>query len=265
MHVMVKTIRTSETDVMPSATQRPWKKSSVVVSTKGRAETAANQNVNLFHRTNQTMLLFVSDDTETVMATSTASKSDDANRRAAATSLKSTTEKKLRSATLAASAHRVADSALGKYKVGTPLSIVATNLRDATPMQRVTAERQGVAARLVKELANEMEIPAIRMFKIIGVPKATAERKAEKNQAISGGGGQAALGLLNLLGIAQAIVADSTDERAKTFDVAKWLGRWIENPQPALGGRKPADLLDTPTGMDVVARLLGSLQSGAYQ
>ena len=160
---------------------------------------------------------------------------------------------------------RVADAAIGKYTVGTPLRAVATDLRDATPMQRVAAERQGVAARLVKEMASEMAIPAARMFKIIGVPKATAERKAEKNQTISGGGGQSALGVLNLLGIAHSIVAESTDERATHFDVAKWLGRWIEHPQPALGGRKPADLLDTPTGIEVVARLLGSLQSGAYQ
>jgi uncharacterized protein (DUF2384 family) len=32
-----------------------------------------------------------------------------------------------------------------------------------------------------------------------------------------------------------------------------------------LGGRRPADLLDTPTGVEVVARLLGSLESGAFQ
>lgn len=163
------------------------------------------------------------------------------------------------------STYEVADSALARYKVGMTIAAVATGLRDATPMQRVTAERQGVAARLVKELASEMAIPAVRMFKIIGVPKATAERKAEKNESIAGGGGQSALGVLNLLGIAQTIVAESTDEQAAQFDVAKWLGRWIEHPQPALGGRKPADLLDTPTGIEVVARLLGSLQSGAYQ
>ncbi|MEO7917323.1 MAG: antitoxin Xre/MbcA/ParS toxin-binding domain-containing protein [Dokdonella sp.] len=198
------------------------------------------------------------------MATSATAKYERVNLRDAGASAKIAISSKAR-ATKTAQANRAADSALGNYKAGTPLSIVATTLRDATPMQRVDAERQGVAARLVKEMASEMEIPAIRMFKIIGVPKATAERKAEKNQAIAGGGGQAALGLLNLLGIAQTIVADSTDERAEKFDVAKWLGRWIENPQPALGGRKPADLLDTPTGMDVVARMLGSLQSGAYQ
>ncbi len=161
--------------------------------------------------------------------------------------------------------YQVAESGLARYKVGTAIGAVAAGLRDATPMQRVAAERQGVAARLVKDLASEMAIPAVRMFKIIGVPKATAERKAEKNEAIAGGGGQSALGVLNLLGIAHAIVAESTNEQAAQFDVAKWLGRWIEHPQPALGGRKPADLLDTPTGIDVVARLLGSLQSGAYQ
>ncbi|HEY8707729.1 MAG TPA: antitoxin Xre/MbcA/ParS toxin-binding domain-containing protein [Burkholderiaceae bacterium] len=32
-----------------------------------------------------------------------------------------------------------------------------------------------------------------------------------------------------------------------------------------MGGRKPADLIDTPTGVEVVARLLGSIESGAYQ
>jgi uncharacterized protein (DUF2384 family) len=53
--------------------------------------------------------------------------------------------------------------------------------------------------------------------------------------------------------------------QAKGFDAAKWLGRWLEQPQPALGGRKAADLIDTPTGVEVVARLLGSIESGAYQ
>jgi uncharacterized protein (DUF2384 family) len=35
--------------------------------------------------------------------------------------------------------------------------------------------------------------------------------------------------------------------------------------QAGLGGRKPADLVDTPTGLAVVARLLGAVASGAYQ
>ena len=56
----------------------------------------------------------------------------------------------------------------------------------------------------------------------------------------------------------------STHPDAKTLDVAKWLGQWIGQPQPALGGQKPADLMDTPTGMAMVSCVLGALASGAY-
>jgi len=135
----------------------------------------------------------------------------------------------------------------------------------ATPLQLVEIERQGVLGSFIKDLSRRMEIPSSRIFTILGVPKATAEKKAAAGERVEGRGGQAAIGMVKLLGIAQEIVANSTASEAKTFDATKWLGRWIERPQPALGGRKPADLLDTPTGVELVARLLGSIESGAYQ
>ncbi|MET4727795.1 putative toxin-antitoxin system antitoxin component (TIGR02293 family) [Lysobacter enzymogenes] len=138
-------------------------------------------------------------------------------------------------------------------------------LREATPLQRVEAEREGVPARMVKHMASDMDLPAVRMFDILGIAKATAEAKAAQQAHITGASGQAALGLIQLLGIARDIVADSTDPAAADFDAARWLGQWIEQPQAALGGQRPADLLDTPTGLSVVARLLGALASGAYQ
>lgn len=138
-------------------------------------------------------------------------------------------------------------------------------LREATPLQRVEAEREGVPARMVKHMASDMDLSAVRMFDILGIAKATAEAKAAQQARITGASGQAALGLIQLLGIARDIVDDSTDPAAPEFDAARWLGQWIEQPQAALGGQRPADLLDTPTGLSVVARLLGSLASGAYQ
>ena len=135
----------------------------------------------------------------------------------------------------------------------------------ATLMQIVEIERFGVIGSLIKDLAKRMEIPSSRIFTILGIPKATAEMKAAGGKMVAGGGGQAAIGMVKLLGIAQKIVANSMATEAKSFDAAKWFGRWIERPQPSLGGRKPADLLDTPTGVEVVARLLGSIESGAYQ
>lgn len=135
----------------------------------------------------------------------------------------------------------------------------------ATPMQIVEIERQGVLGAFIKDLSKRMQVPTSRIFNILGVPKATAEKKAAAGELVSGSGGQAAVGMIKLLGIAQAIVENSTAVEAKHFDAARWLGQWIERPQPALGGRKPADLIDTPTGVEVVARLLGSIESGAYQ
>jgi putative toxin-antitoxin system antitoxin component (TIGR02293 family) len=135
----------------------------------------------------------------------------------------------------------------------------------ATPMQLVDAEREGVAGQFFKDISKRMDIPAARMFIMLGVPKATAEKKVAAGEAIKGSGGRAALGLARLLGIVNEIVENSTAEEAKNFDAARWLGQWLERPQPALGGRKPADLLDTAAGLEVVARLLGSIQSGTYQ
>lgn len=139
-----------------------------------------------------------------------------------------------------------------------------SSVHEAEPMQLIEAERSGVAGVFVKDLAKRMDIPAQRMFDILGVPKATAEKKVAAGELLAGNGGRAALGLARLLGIAQDIVAHSTAPEAEGFDAARWLGQWLERPQPSLGGRKPADLIDTPTGLAVVARLLGAIESGAY-
>lgn len=135
----------------------------------------------------------------------------------------------------------------------------------ATPLELVEIERQGVQGVVLKNLSRKMSVPISYMYKILGVPKATAEKKMGAGEFVTGSSGYAAIGMIRLLGIAQNMAEDSTAKVAEDFDASKWLGQWIELPQPALGGRKPADLIDTPTGIDIVARLLGAVESGAYQ
>jgi putative toxin-antitoxin system antitoxin component (TIGR02293 family) len=135
----------------------------------------------------------------------------------------------------------------------------------ATPIQLVEAERNGVDGRFLKDLSKRIDMPAARVFTMLGVPKATAEKKAMQGAIVSGSGGQAAIAVAKLLGKAKSIVENSTSPEAKDFDSAKWLGQWLERPQPALGGLKPADLIDTPTGVEIVTKLLGAIESGAYQ
>lgn len=138
-------------------------------------------------------------------------------------------------------------------------------IAEATPMQLVEVERHGVKGRFIKDFSRRIGVSAVRLYEILGVPKATVEKRSTEGTEITGAGGQAAVAMAKLLAKAQEIVGNSTSPAAKDFDAAKWLGQWIERPQPALGGRKPAELIGTPTGVEMVSRLLGAIESGAYQ
>lgn len=73
------------------------------------------------------------------------------------------------------------------------------------------------------------------------------------------------VGLAKLVGQVETMLDQSGDpELMKDFDARKWLARWIEEPIPALGGKRPADYMDTFEGQEMVSRLLSMMQTGAY-
>lgn len=48
------------------------------------------------------------------------------------------------------------------------------------------------------------------------------------------------------------------------FDAGRWVVQFLEAPHPALGGRRPADLMRTGDGSRSVSRRIAQMQSGAY-
>ena len=135
-------------------------------------------------------------------------------------------------------------------------------LRQATTMDLVEIERQGVPAQLFAFLADRLDVPLSEVLRITGAPRSTTLRKLSAGERLNGTAGQAALGVTRLLAKAREMADESTHPDAASFDVSRWFGEWIRKPQPALGGRKPEELLDTPTGLDAVMRVLGAIQSG---
>ena len=133
---------------------------------------------------------------------------------------------------------------------------------EATPMQMLETERKGVSAAILSELAKRMALPTSYIAVILGISKATAQRRIAVGELLDG---RPIVGLVKLLALAQEIVDESTSSEAEHFDTVKWLGQWIVRPQSALGGYKPAELLDSTTGVSMVAKVLGSIRSGAYQ
>lgn len=148
------------------------------------------------------------------------------------------------------------------YQGSESLDDFVYSVNTALPKQLIEVERRGVSARFVGDMATRMCVSYTHLSKMLGISKATAARKLAKNEPING---TAAIAIARLLAIANEIVKDSTDPDGSKFDTAKWLGQWIELPQPALGGRKPSELLDTPTGAAMVTKVLRAIRSGAYQ
>lgn len=63
-----------------------------------------------------------------------------------------------------------------------------------------------------------------------------------------------------------ALVQRMVDESGEPagFDARAWLDQWLLEVAPALGHRRPLDVLSEPGGLDLVHNFLQRAQSGAY-
>ena len=129
-------------------------------------------------------------------------------------------------------------------------------------IERIELIREGVPARLLVLISEDMAIPKDRLYRTIGLARATVNRKLRGQQALSPDESERVLGIARLVGQVDAMVRESGNSEG--FDAAKWVAAWLDRPQPALGGKRPADLMDTADGRGIVADLVARMQSGAY-
>lgn len=131
--------------------------------------------------------------------------------------------------------------------------------------ETVAIERNGVSSEAFVATIEKLKIPSSRVLDILRIPKSTAAYKIKNGGRFEGTEALASIRLEKLLGLAQSIAANSLHPDAKFFDSGKWLGEWLEHPQPALGGISPSALLDTEAGGQRVYQVLAALESGSYQ
>lgn len=58
------------------------------------------------------------------------------------------------------------------------------------------------------------------------------------------------------------MVEESGD--ATGFDAREWVLNWLERPLPALGGQRPAEILSSDDGPEVLALILAKAQAGTF-
>jgi len=128
--------------------------------------------------------------------------------------------------------------------------------------ERVEVAKRGVPAISISHLAQATGEPKEHVIALLGLSRATVDRKARANQALSVVESERVIGLAKLVGQVQAMVTESGDPAG--FDAARWVAGWLEKPMPALGGRAPAEYMDTAEGQQVVAGLLERARSGTF-
>lgn len=125
---------------------------------------------------------------------------------------------------------------------------------------QVERQRHGVSITNAEALRRAMALSVDRYASLLGMKPAAYKRHRARRARIKGAPGYAIGDFENILCKIDGLVRTDVDN----FDSARWFSRWIEQPQPALGGLRPATLLDTPAGRQLVGRLLGAMGSGAY-
>lgn len=138
----------------------------------------------------------------------------------------------------------------------------AKGLYHASAAERVSLIRAGVPASRIPELATAMQISRKRLLGMLNLSGASSSRKAHQGRMLSMDHSERVIGLVRLIGQVAVMVDESGG--AKEFNAARWVGEWLEQPVPALGGERPAKYMDTPTGQALVSSLLRQSQVGAF-
>ena len=129
-------------------------------------------------------------------------------------------------------------------------------------IERIDLVKEGVPAGLLVVICEDMAISKDKLYTTIGLVRATINRKLREQQMLSQDESERVLGIARLVGQVETIVKESGVSEG--FDAAKWIAAWLERPQASLGGRRPAELMDTADGRGIVSDLIARMQSSAY-
>jgi putative toxin-antitoxin system antitoxin component (TIGR02293 family) len=122
----------------------------------------------------------------------------------------------------------------------------------ASSYDLVLASSKGISKQAVLNLADVMDIPMKDMAGLLNLSYKTLGRKRRTDLLDS---------LVSSLSIE---IAGTIANGLSVFEDSNKLKRWLQKENRALSGRKPIELLNTPTGINMVNRVLGRIEEGVY-
>lgn len=136
------------------------------------------------------------------------------------------------------------------------------DVETAPSLERIEMVRAGVPAAMLPFLAKRLGVSLEWIYETTGVARSTGDRKRRNGERLNQDQSERVMGLIQLIGQVRRIVGESGNPEG--FDAAHWVAEWLDAPLGALGGRRPADLMDTADGRTLVTSLVGQMQAGTY-
>lgn len=119
-------------------------------------------------------------------------------------------------------------------------------------IEYVTASLKGIPKQSLINLSELMHIPMKEIAVLLNVSYKTLGRKGKND-------------LLNPLESSLSIeLANVTAKGMFVFEDAEKYSRWLQKENRALSGKKPIQLLNTPTGIRLVSQVLERIEEGVY-
>ena len=148
--------------------------------------------------------------------------------------------------------------------LGSHLPALLKSLADAYP--KVSLVLAGSKKHLMEQLVATEDAPLYGMAEHFALDTLPEEvmTKFVLRRAKAGGKTMAPEAARHLVDLAGPVPNDIQHLAYEAFDAAGWLAAWLDEPVPALGGRRPGELLDTAEGRALVSRLLMQMQAGTY-
>lgn len=120
------------------------------------------------------------------------------------------------------------------------------------PLEKVSVVREGVGYGAIEYLGNRMNRPVKFMLGILDLPQTTYNKKKSENALLNARDTELIFSIHETIDLGMHVFNQESD---------KFL-RWLQKPNPSLGGQAPESFLDTISGITEIKNILYRLEYG---
>lgn len=117
--------------------------------------------------------------------------------------------------------------------------------------EQIATIRKGIGAQVFDQLATALGVGKESLAQKLNINAQTLRKR--KSRVLSADEAEKSLRVARVFKFAAEVLESEDDAR-----------QWLNNEVPALGGKRPLDLLDTDVGAHEVTNLLGCIKWGLY-